>query len=130
MATGGLEVKSPLIPQFAIRDHLCVDPAKKLQDALEVEKDPSTKLQEDQNSGSTTKPHTADHSLRLKPFLSYEEYALHREQRLTAPWEVVYEELLQVPEDETANSVAGPSITYRVRLIWRATTQFAVGICG
>lgn len=110
MAMGGLEVKSPLIPQFAIRDCLCIDPSKKLRDALEVEKDTYAKLQEEWNSGSTTKPYTADHKLRLEPFLSYEEYALHREQRLTTPWKDVYKELLEVPqEDKTALNVAGPS---------------------
>ncbi|KAG0593263.1 hypothetical protein KC19_1G316800 [Ceratodon purpureus] len=109
MTMGGLEVKSPLIPQFAIRDYLCDDPVQKIKDAVEEEEDTYTKLQEEWNSGTTTKPNTSNRSLVIADFLPYEEYALHREQRLTA-WKDVYAELLQVPQDyEIAQGISGPS---------------------
>jgi hypothetical protein len=132
MAMGGLEVKSPLIPQFAIRDHLCVDPAQKLKDAVEKEKDTYTKLQEDWDSGTTARPNTSNQRLLSQPFLSYEEYALHREERLTA-WQAVYTELLEVPPNsETAQSVAGPSyLTTELRNLSSASDpNGAPGICS
>jgi hypothetical protein len=109
MAMGGLEVKSPLIPQFAIRKHLCVDPAEMIKKAVEDEKDTYARLQEEWDSGTKTRPSTSNRKLLQEPFLSYEQYALHREQRLTT-WQFVYAELLQVPQDcETAQSIEGPS---------------------
>lgn len=39
IAMGGLEVKSAFIPQFAIRDWLCEDPCKQIEEALQNERD-------------------------------------------------------------------------------------------
>ncbi|KAG0605524.1 hypothetical protein M758_9G065900 [Ceratodon purpureus] len=98
IAMGGLEVKSPLIPQYVIRDALCVDPSKKFEDALDAEKELYAQLQEKWENGTTAKPYTCNKSLETEPFLSYEEYSRHRELRFES-WMDVYEELLKVPED-------------------------------
>jgi hypothetical protein len=146
MAMGGLEVKSPLIPQFAIRDRLCVDPVKKLKDALESEKEAYIKLQEKWNRGETKTPLVGYWDLRDEPFMPYEEYARHREgyweshgiqslQYRDWSWWSVYSELLTVPlpEDSTGGGVLRPS--YLVTELSNLSHQFhqpadhARGIC-
>ena len=131
MTMGGLEVKSSLIPQFAIRDSVCADPAKKIKDELELEKDRYTKLREEWDSGATLKPYTSNHHLLSEPFLSYEEYALHREQRLT--WMFVYDDLLGVPMEweSWVTSVCIPGLSYLTMELGHLSDEAGVqGICS
>ena len=129
---GGLEVKSPLIPQYAIRDCLCVDPSKKFKEALDSEKASYARLQENWDNGTTRKPYTSNRELESEPFLSYEEYSRHRELRFPS-WKLVYEMLLSVPEDfELARRVDGPSnvIAELSKLSRKVQTPGVEGVLG
>lgn len=126
IAMGGLEVKSPFIPQYAIRDLLLEDPPKKFTDELEQERDGYDDLQASWENGTTKKPYTSNPSLLSEPFLSYEEYGRHREQRLER-WKAPYEALLAVPED----SEMGESLNTPLELVDELAkiTRDGAGIC-
>lgn len=97
---GGLEVKNPFIPLYALRDSMCVDPLKDFQKELENEEEIYTHLKENWDNGTTKKPYTDDQELRKAPFMSYEEYKMHREQRLMN-WTACYVKLLAEPTNCT-----------------------------
>lgn len=98
ISMGGLGVKNPFIPLYAIRDDICVDPTIEFKKACEKDEAAYIIRKEGWDNGTIKKPKNSDRALHDGPFMSYEEYILHRPQRLKT-WCVRYNRLLGPPKE-------------------------------
>lgn len=98
ISMGGLGVKNPFIPLYAIRDNICVDPTIEFKKLEEKDEQKYTMRKERWDNGSLKRPSNVSRALQDEPFMSYEEYILHRPQRLKN-WCVCYSELLEAPKE-------------------------------
>jgi hypothetical protein len=94
---GGMELKSPFIPQFAILDKIHKNPSEKLTKLLESEKERYQTLKEEWENGTASKVFNT--KLQDEPFPSYVEYARNGEVRFVS-WRDCYQELLSDPEEK------------------------------
>lgn len=98
ISMGGLGVKNPFIPLYAIRNSICVDPTIEFKKPCEKDEVAYTVRKERWDSGNIKKSKNFNRVLQDEPFMSYEEYILHRPQRLNS-WCVSYNRLLSPPKE-------------------------------
>lgn len=123
ISMGGLEVKNPIIPLYALRDDICEDPTTQFPGVCEKDEASYAVAKEKWDSGATKKPHTTNKSLQAEPFMPYDEYILHRAQRLQA-WNTCYLELLEEPDN------CSISLTAELQAALNDVSVAAAGLTG
>ncbi|KAL0639887.1 hypothetical protein Q9L58_000978 [Maublancomyces gigas] len=98
ISMGGLGVKNPFIPLYAIRDDICADPITEFRKSCEKDEAAYIIRKERWDNGTIKKPKNSDRALHDAPFMSYEEYILHRPQR-SKTWCARYNGLLGPPKE-------------------------------
>lgn len=98
ISMGGLGVKNPFIPLYAIRDDICIDPTLEFKKSCEKDEETYIIKKEHWDNGTAKKSNILDMVLQTGPFMSYEEYIMHRPQRLKN-WCVRYNALLGAPKE-------------------------------
>lgn len=96
ISMGGLGVKNPFIPLYAIRDNICVDPTTRFTQLEEKDEQQYISRKDRWDSGSLKRPTNVSMELKAEPFMPFEEYIQYRQQRLKT-WHVCYNELLGTP---------------------------------
>lgn len=98
ISMGGLGVKNPFIPLYAARDDICVDPLLEFKKLEAKDKQAYTVRKERWDSGVIRRPNILNQKLHDEPFMTYEEYILHRPQRFSN-WHSSYARLLNEPKN-------------------------------
>lgn len=98
ISMGGLGVKNPFIPLYAIHDDICADPITEFRKSCEKDEAAYIIRKERWDNGTIKKPRGSDRALHDAPFMSYEEYILHRTQR-SKSWCASYNGLLGPPKE-------------------------------
>lgn len=97
ISMGGLEVKNPFIPLYALRDDICVDPTTEFHKLCEKDEAAYALQKERWDNGMMKRPYTANKQLETEPFMPYTEYIMHRPQRFFN-WNETYTKLLAGPK--------------------------------
>lgn len=98
ISMGGLGVKNPFIPLYAIRDDICENPTIEFGKLCEKDEEAYTIRKERWDNGTLKRSGALDRTLQDGSFMPYEEYILHRPQRFKN-WNVCYTGLLGAPKE-------------------------------
>lgn len=105
ISMGGLEVKNPFIPLYALRDSICEDPENEFAALIEKDEERWVQLKESWDNGTTFRKGTDHLSFPTDEFLPFEEYAMHREQRFKN-WSETYARLLEEPAECSVEAIS------------------------
>jgi hypothetical protein len=111
---GGLQLKNPFIPLFAIRETIYKDPRKKLEKAFDKEEEAYNNAKEAFEKGFRggkslyVEPGTFANEEDKKTFMSLEEYNKYREE-MSSGLLITYNALLTTPKEKTVDST--PEVT-------------------
>jgi hypothetical protein len=125
---GGLDLKNPFVSLYLVRNKICKNPDKKMDEFLAEEKQAYEKAKalfdKGEVPGASFLPYQTTLEFKDQPFLSFEEYTKFRDQ-ISTGFADVWTELKREPAEENINLTADVSgVVGRSNLQWHKADYY------